>query len=499
MLTVRYKGLSEANFLEGTCRELSEQGLVVPSGKPLPVGELVRFELGGAAGSQTTTRITGLARVSRSGREPGEAASISLKFVKLEDDGNAALAALLANDSALALDQGEDSKVVALSKAIAESLPPDRASARPLALAQAAPWPADNSAPQSEASVEQAAEPTRAPALDVPPISPPMPAARAFTLQGDVPRASFDYRRLARIALRLVLVGAIGAVGYLGYRSAVAWYAQSISPSVNPHADSAQTGDTRAASTQAQETQQQASPARAAKYLVRVVTAPVGANLDWQGQRATAPAELDLGGLERPIDVVASLPGHLSAKATIDRAGFRNERGAWRQTLYLALRSARGTTPTSATALPPAVLEAPPPVLAPPKQAAATLPSQQPAPIAQPEPSASKPVSKAPQHATKIAKPKAAAPSPEPTTAPPAESRLDQARACLNRADNACVLTVLDGKAQSQPEFELLIETLKIEGQTAKAKAAVQLYLKRYPTGRRADSYRHLLTDTAAP
>jgi hypothetical protein len=213
----------------------------------------------------------------------------------------------------------------------------------------------------------------------------------------------------------------------------------------------------------------------------------VGATLNWKGQRATAPAELDLGGLERQIDVVASLPGHLSAKATIDRSGFRNERGAWRQTLYLALRPARGAAPSGATAE------------APPTQAEAALPAPNPAPIAQVEPSAAKTVSAAPPDAPKVAKPKRGQSSPEPSTAAPAESRLDMARACLNRADNACVLSVLDGKAQSQPEFELLIETLKIERQTAKTKAAVKLYLERYPTGRRAEAYSRLLTDTAAP
>jgi hypothetical protein len=76
---------------------------------------------------------------------------------------------------------------------------------------------------------------------------------------------------------------------------------------------------------------------------------------------------------------------------------------------------------------------------------------------------------------------------------PPPETRLAQARACLARGDNGCVLALLEHGAQTDAEWSLLIETLRVLRQADKAEQTMQAYLARFPSGARAAAYRKLL------
>jgi Tfp pilus assembly protein PilF len=70
------------------------------------------------------------------------------------------------------------------------------------------------------------------------------------------------------------------------------------------------------------------------------------------------------------------------------------------------------------------------------------------------------------------------------------------ASACLARGDNACVIRALQGKAQSAQELGLLIETYRAMGNTAQAQKNMTLYVQRFPTARRAETYRIMLQRT---
>jgi hypothetical protein len=74
----------------------------------------------------------------------------------------------------------------------------------------------------------------------------------------------------------------------------------------------------------------------------------------------------------------------------------------------------------------------------------------------------------------------------------PADALLDEARACLTRGDNPCVIATLEGKARSALEFQLLIETYRSTGQQDAGRAAAELFLKRHPAAREARRYARL-------
>lgn len=83
-----------------------------------------------------------------------------------------------------------------------------------------------------------------------------------------------------------------------------------------------------------------------------------------------------------------------------------------------------------------------------------------------------------------------------PAPARPAASDkppIEVASACLARGDNACVIRALQGKAQSAQELGLLIETYRAMGNTAQAHKNMALYVQRFPTARRAETYRIML------
>jgi pSer/pThr/pTyr-binding forkhead associated (FHA) protein len=83
----------------------------------------------------------------------------------------------------------------------------------------------------------------------------------------------------------------------------------------------------------------------------------------------------------------------------------------------------------------------------------------------------------------------AVAPRPSASDKPP----IEVASACLARGDNACVVRALQGKAQSAQELGLLIETYRAMGNTAQAHKNMATYVQRFPTARRAETYRIML------
>lgn len=70
---------------------------------------------------------------------------------------------------------------------------------------------------------------------------------------------------------------------------------------------------------------------------------------------------------------------------------------------------------------------------------------------------------------------------------------MDVASACLARGDNDCVIHALNGRANSAQELGLLIETYRAMGDTKQAQKNMAVYVKRFPTARRADAYRRML------
>jgi pSer/pThr/pTyr-binding forkhead associated (FHA) protein len=100
-----------------------------------------------------------------------------------------------------------------------------------------------------------------------------------------------------------------------------------------------------------------------------------------------------------------------------------------------------------------------------------------------PEPQASAPASRATKPREPSARPA------ERDGKPP----IEVASACLAKGDNACVVRALQGKAQSAQELGLLIETYRAMGNTAQAQKHMALYVQRFPTARRAETYRIML------
>lgn len=74
---------------------------------------------------------------------------------------------------------------------------------------------------------------------------------------------------------------------------------------------------------------------------------------------------------------------------------------------------------------------------------------------------------------------------------------MELASACLARGDNECVIRALEGNAGTERELGLLIETYRAIGDAKSAQKNIGVYLKRFPSGRRADYYRGLLQSQA--
>jgi hypothetical protein len=81
----------------------------------------------------------------------------------------------------------------------------------------------------------------------------------------------------------------------------------------------------------------------------------------------------------------------------------------------------------------------------------------------------------------------------EPTPPVSAVSSLDQARECLRRGDNQCVVRVLENDARSAAALALLIETYRTLGDAGAAQRHMRTFVQRFPEDRRAERYNQLL------
>jgi pSer/pThr/pTyr-binding forkhead associated (FHA) protein len=73
------------------------------------------------------------------------------------------------------------------------------------------------------------------------------------------------------------------------------------------------------------------------------------------------------------------------------------------------------------------------------------------------------------------------------------QTPLDVARECLARADNACVVRALEGRARNEPEWRLLIETYRAMSNTPRMLDSMERYIQRFPSGPRTSQYRQVL------
>lgn len=120
--------------------------------------------------------------------------------------------------------------------------------------------------------------------------------------------------------------------------------------------------------------------------------------------------------------------------------------------------------------------------------AAQRTPVRQPQPVKQPPPPKQPVRAKPPAPATPAA---LAAPGSGPSSSE--ASAMELASACLARGDNECVIRALEGNAGSERELGLLIETYRAIGDAKSAQKNMATYLKRFPSARRAETYRRML------
>lgn len=73
------------------------------------------------------------------------------------------------------------------------------------------------------------------------------------------------------------------------------------------------------------------------------------------------------------------------------------------------------------------------------------------------------------------------------------KSAMDTASACLAAGDNECVVRALKGHAKTAQELGLLIETYRAMGQVDEAQKQMTIYVKRFPSARRAEAYQKML------
>jgi uncharacterized protein (TIGR02266 family) len=97
------------------------------------------------------------------------------------------------------------------------------------------------------------------------------------------------------------------------------------------------------------------------------------------------------------------------------------------------------------------------------------------------------------------ARPSEKAPAPD-GDAPQAEAGpgpLEAALQCLKGGDSACAVKALEGRARTAREWELLVESHRALGNIESAHNRMRAYLRSFPSGRRAATYRELLGDSA--
>jgi hypothetical protein len=64
---------------------------------------------------------------------------------------------------------------------------------------------------------------------------------------------------------------------------------------------------------------------------------------------------------------------------------------------------------------------------------------------------------------------------------------------CLSRGDNPCVVKALEGRAGTERELGLLIETYLATGAGTNAERDMKRYLQLYPNGQNAGKYQRAL------
>ncbi len=80
-----------------------------------------------------------------------------------------------------------------------------------------------------------------------------------------------------------------------------------------------------------------------------------------------------------------------------------------------------------------------------------------------------------------------------PGAADGATSQLQVALDCLKVGDSACAVKALEGKARSERELELLVESYRAIGNNSAAEERMRIYLQRFPAGSMIKTYRRLL------
>jgi len=230
-----------------------------------------------------------------------------------------------------------------------------------------------------------------------------------------------------------------------------------------------------------------AEPAPAPSYVVEVATTPDGATVELGGQSMSSPAQLVLGALDAPVTINVRKDGFEPASLEIDRTGFALEGGQLRRHIELTLSAPPPPPPP-----PTSVAEAKKPAATPPAaKKPAAEPSEKPAPAV----AAAKPT---PAATPKPAPKPEPTPAAEPVPAAAAQSPMQVAMACLATGDNPCVLRALEGRTSTPRELELLIETHRTMGDLAKAEQLMKSYIDKYPSERRATTYRRQLDRKAA-
>lgn len=73
-----------------------------------------------------------------------------------------------------------------------------------------------------------------------------------------------------------------------------------------------------------------------------------------------------------------------------------------------------------------------------------------------------------------------------------------EVRACVMRGDNACVVRLLEGRAQTEWQLSTLIEAYRARGQSAAALGHMRAYVQRFE-GARARQYRQILAAQGPP
>jgi hypothetical protein len=259
----------------------------------------------------------------------------------------------------------------------------------------------------------------------------------------------------------------------------------------------------------------------ALRYLLEVQSDPSGARVTGGGNSLIAPGTLDLGVPAGKIEVVAELDGYEPQLLQLEPADFQ-AKGDGRLVRSAAFKLVARPQAPPPKAAPAQTLASPPlePTRKPqapkaplPPRTTTTKPAAAPssAPAAPPQtPQIAKPPvpigAATPPTATPPAPTASSTPAAPPVlnivpagesnptaAAQPQPSPLARATDCLSRGDNACVIAALEGQAQSEREYVILIETHLAMGKSADAERNMRKYLSLYPNGPSAPKYKRAL------